>query len=62
MHARTLCLYEHLRRTKPIDLKVVEITTGLSLLTGTLPTTKKITLNNSKINSNKYKHQYQSKT
>ena len=37
-NVHTPYLYEHLRRTEPADLEVDEVSTGVSMLTGTSPT------------------------
>jgi hypothetical protein len=48
--------YEHLRRTKPTDLEIHEVTTDALLSMGMLPTTESIAPLNSGINSEKYEH------
>ena len=48
--------YEHLRRIVPADLEIHEVTTGVSLSTGTSPTTESITSLNPEINPEKYEH------
>jgi hypothetical protein len=58
-YANPTYLYKHLRRSKPIDLEIHEVTTGVSLSTGTSPTTKTIEPINPGINSGKYEHPYQ---
>jgi len=48
--------YEHLRRTEPTDLEIHEVTTDVSLLTGTSPITENIAPLNSGINPGKCEH------
>jgi hypothetical protein len=55
-HTHTLYPYEHLWRTESVDLEVDEVTTDVSLLTGTSPTIEKIASVNLKINLGKCKH------
>ena len=42
INSRTPYSYKHLRKTRPIDLENDEVTTGVSLLMGISPTTKRI--------------------
>jgi hypothetical protein len=48
--------YEHPRRTEPVDLKIHEVTTGVSLSTGTSPTTECIAPLNPGIDLGKCEH------
>jgi len=48
--------YEHLRRIEPTYLEINEVTTDVSLLMGTSPTTESIASLNSKINLRKCEH------
>jgi hypothetical protein len=52
-HVHKPYLYEYLRRTELVDIKIHEVTTCVSRSTGTLPTTESIALLNHRINPKK---------